>query len=155
MGSLQDLKTYVTATATGMLSSGGFVWLVTDPLGRLGVIATHGAGTLLVNERRQAFSPNGSTELGGIYVPAETTHAASAEPERGAPPTAATQPQPPSPHRVSRHTPPGSRALSTSTPLRKAIWSADARPVNLWSDAPPFTGLAGTGMPDEPASLDS
>src|SRR5712671_104418 len=125
MGSLQDLKTYVTATATGMLSSGGFVWLVTDPLGRLGVIATHGAGTLLVNGRRQAFSPNDSTELGGFYVPAETTHAASAEPERGAPPTAATQPQPPSPtsgltpHAAApphRHAPRQPRALDEHAP---------------------------------------
>src|SRR5712675_1029534 len=93
MGSLQDLKTYVTAAATGMLSTGGFVWLVTDPLGRLGVIVTHGAGTLLVNERRQALSPNSSTELGGIYIPTETTHTAPAEPEHGIPPTAATHPQ--------------------------------------------------------------
>jgi len=66
-----------------MLSSVGFVWLVTNPFGRLGVIATHGACTLLVNERRQALSPNGSTEIGGIYVPAGTTHTAPAELENG------------------------------------------------------------------------
>jgi Fe-Mn family superoxide dismutase len=73
MGSLQDLKTYMTAAATGMLSSSGFVWLVTDSLGRLGIIATYGAGTLLVNERRQAYSPDRTTELGGVYVAAENT----------------------------------------------------------------------------------
>jgi hypothetical protein len=49
----------------------GFVWLVTDVLGRLGVIATYGAGTLLANERRQTFLPDSSTELSGVYVPAE------------------------------------------------------------------------------------
>jgi Fe-Mn family superoxide dismutase len=70
MGSPQDLKTYVTAAATGMLSR-GFVWLVADALGRLGVMATHGAGTLLASERRQTFSPDSSTEFGGMYVPAE------------------------------------------------------------------------------------
>jgi superoxide dismutase len=52
MGSLQDLKTYVTAATTGMLSSGGFVWLVIDTLGHLGVIAIM---ALLVNERRLTF----------------------------------------------------------------------------------------------------
>jgi hypothetical protein len=35
-----------------MLSSSAFVWLVTDSFGRFGVIATYGAGTLLVYERR-------------------------------------------------------------------------------------------------------
>ena len=164
MGSLQDLKTYVTSAATGMLSTGGFIWLVTDPLGRLGVIATHGAGTLLLNKRRQALSPNGSTELGGIYVPAETTHTAPAEPEHGIPPTAATHPQSSSPTSgltpppLRTDTPPGARALSTSTqPLRKAMWNGDARPATLWPDMQPSSGLAGTGtgMPDEPASLDT
>ena len=37
-------------------------------LGRLGVIATYGAGTLLVAERRQSLAPD-SIELGGIYEP--------------------------------------------------------------------------------------
>ena len=54
-----------------------------------------------------------------------------------------------------RHAP-GARALSMSTPpLRKTIRNGDARPANFCSDAPPFFGLAGTGMPDEPASLDT
>jgi len=68
-GSLQDLRTYVVAAVTGMLSPNGFVWLVTDALGRLGVIATYCAGALLASERRQTFSPDKSTELGGMYVP--------------------------------------------------------------------------------------
>ena len=42
-----DLKTYVAAAAQGIDSS-GFVWLVTDALGRLGVVATYGASALLV-----------------------------------------------------------------------------------------------------------
>ncbi|KAH9017512.1 hypothetical protein EDB84DRAFT_1521829 [Lactarius hengduanensis] len=45
LGSLADLKTYVAAAAQGTNSgggAGGFVWLVTDALGRLGVVATYG-----------------------------------------------------------------------------------------------------------------
>ncbi|KAH9008317.1 hypothetical protein EDB85DRAFT_2170442 [Lactarius pseudohatsudake] len=55
LGSLADLKTYVAAAAQGTSSgggTGGFVWLVTDALGRLGIVATYGA------------------ELGGVYQPA-------------------------------------------------------------------------------------
>ncbi|KAN0140311.1 hypothetical protein V8E53_002207 [Lactarius tabidus] len=44
--SLANLKTYVTPRAQGMHSggsTGGFVWFVTDTLGRLGVVAIYGA----------------------------------------------------------------------------------------------------------------
>ena len=43
----------------------------------------------------------------------------------------------------------------STPPLRKTIRNGDARSANFWSDAPPFSGLAGTGMPNEPASLDT
>jgi Fe-Mn family superoxide dismutase len=167
MGSLQDLKTYVTAAATGMLSSSGFVWLVTDALGRLGVIATYGAGTLLINDRRQTLSPDGSTELGGVYVPAENP----APRQTQTPPTMTTSPasgltSPP----TSTSTPPGARALSTSTPVRGPS-DGVARPANLWSHTsqPGFAGTGGNGngnggtndtpfglpLPDGQASLDT
>ena len=71
LGSLADLKTNVAAAAQGMHSgggAGGFIWFVTDALGRLGVVATYGAGTLLVADRRQSLAPDG-IELGGIYEP--------------------------------------------------------------------------------------
>jgi len=160
MGSLQDLKTYVTAAATGMLSSSGFVWLVTDAFGRLGIIATHGAGTLLVSERRQSLSPDGSTELGGVYVPAEnpaplqtqtrpTTYTTS-----GLTPPSTSTPMP---------TPPGARPLSTSASVRGPDDGA-ARPANVWS-YPGFAGTGGNGngtggplgvtLPDGPASLET
>jgi Fe-Mn family superoxide dismutase len=141
MGSLQDLKTYVTAAATGMLSSNGFVWLVTDALGRLGVIATYGAGTLLINERRQMFAPDSSPELGGVYVPAEKP--APGQPQTQTPPVT-TSPasglsSPPTP----TLTPPGARALSMSTSVRGPS-DGVARPANVWSHTSQ-SGFAGTG----------
>jgi hypothetical protein len=50
--------------------AGGSVWLVTDALGRLGVVVTDGAGALLVAERRQSQPTPDGLELGGIYQPA-------------------------------------------------------------------------------------
>jgi len=41
-----------------MLSSSGFIWLVTDILSCLNVIAMYSAGTVLASERRQTFSPD-------------------------------------------------------------------------------------------------
>ncbi|KAH9165423.1 hypothetical protein EDB89DRAFT_1892130 [Lactarius sanguifluus] len=142
LGSLADLKIYVAAAAQGMNSgggAGGFVWLVTDALGRLGVVATYGAGTLLVAERRQSlFAPDG-TELGGVYKPA-------------------TPPPPPS-GRTQKAAPAQARALSTS-----ARASDSVRPTNVWSDpalAPSDAGaVAGSsngmyGASDSPAALDA
>jgi Fe-Mn family superoxide dismutase len=143
MGTLQDLKTYVAAAATGMLSSSGFVWLVTDALGHLGVVATYGAGTLLVSERRQTLSPDGSTELGGVYVPAEnpaptpaptstpnTTHPTSPASGLAIPPLHTNPPQ-------------GARALSTTT-LAYGPRDSVSRPASLWSDG--LYAGAGAGL---------
>ncbi|KAH9012351.1 hypothetical protein EDB85DRAFT_2223610 [Lactarius pseudohatsudake] len=72
LGSLADLKTYVAAAAQGMNSGGGagsFVWLVTDTLGRLGVVATYGSGTLLITKCRQSLLTSDGTKLGGVYQP--------------------------------------------------------------------------------------
>ena len=146
MGSLQDLKTYVNAAATGMLSSSGFVWLVTDALGHLGVVATYGAGTLLVSERRQTLSPDGNTELGGVYVPAENPAPTPAptSTSTSTPTPSTTQPTSPASGLATpplRTNPPqGARALST-TMLAYGPRDRVSRPANLWSD-----GLyAGTG----------
>ncbi|KAN0140325.1 hypothetical protein V8E53_002221 [Lactarius tabidus] len=138
LGSLTDLKTYVAAAAQGMQSgggAGGFVWLVTDALGRLGVVATYGAGTLLVAERRQSLAPDG-VELGGIYEPAT--------------------PVPPSqlPPSFSGRAPAHVRALSTS-----ARASAQ-RPTNVWSDpaSDPGAAMGSSGMygsTETPAALDA
>jgi superoxide dismutase, Fe-Mn family len=146
---------YVTAAATGMLSSSGFVWLVTDTLGRLGVIATYGAGTLLVGERRQTLSPHGSTELGGVYVPAENPAPA---PDPGPTPTPTpTQPTSPlsgvSPPPLRMDLPPGARALSTTAhPYGPAPVS---RPPNVWSGSAYASIGASTGGTDGSTNLDS
>ena len=52
--SLDHLKSSVSATAMGMISS-GWVWVVTDMTGRLAVVPTFGSGTLLVRARQQSF----------------------------------------------------------------------------------------------------
>lgn len=51
-GSLPQLKLAVSSAAMSMVS-GGWVWLVKDEHGRLGVVPTFGAGTVLVQNRRQ------------------------------------------------------------------------------------------------------
>jgi len=155
MGSLQDLKTYVTAAATGMLSSSGFVWLVTDALGRLGVIATYGGGTLLANERRQTFSPDSSTELGGVYVPAENP-APTPPPAQPTSPASGLAPPPLHPSAP----PSGARALSTTAfALGPGPRDGVSRPANVWSDPPSYaayTGAgAGNGVADGSSTLDS
>jgi Fe-Mn family superoxide dismutase len=155
----------VTAAATGMLPSSGFVWLVTDSLGRLGVIATYGAGTLLVNERRQIFSPSGSTELGGVYVAAETATPRQTQAHSTTSPTSGLTHPPTS-------TPPpfGARPLSTSMSVRDPS-DGVARPPNVWSSHTSYSGPAGIGesgngevrgitnaigaLPDQPTSLDT
>ncbi|KAI9510961.1 hypothetical protein F5148DRAFT_472233 [Russula earlei] len=121
-----------------------FVWFV----------ATYGAGTLLVNERRQLLAPEyGGTELGGVYVPAET-----AAPQHGAPqprrPTVPNSGLTPPP--LHADPPPGARTLSMSARVSR-FQNGAPRPTNLWDDGP-SGGLAGMGtggMPDGQASLDT
>jgi Fe-Mn family superoxide dismutase len=155
MGSLQDLKTYVAAAATGMLSSSGFVWLVTDALGRLGVIATYGAGTLLASERRQTFSPDSSTELGGMYVPAENPAPTPTPTPSSTQPTSRASGFGPPPLRTDP--PPGARALSTTAFAQgPSARDGNPRPANVWSD-PAYAAHtnAGNGGADGWTTLDS
>ncbi|WFD35148.1 superoxide dismutase [Malassezia cuniculi] len=51
-GSLPQLKLAFSSAAMGMFSS-GFVWLVKDEHGRLGIVPTYGTGTVLVQQRQQ------------------------------------------------------------------------------------------------------
>jgi hypothetical protein len=134
----EDLKTYVTAAATGMLSLSGFVWLVTDALGRLGVLVTYGAGTLLISECRQSLSLDSSTKFGGVYVPAENT----APTPTSTPTSPASGPAPP-PFRTDPPPPPGAPALSTS-PHARGPKDDVSRPTDVWSEVP-YAGHASTG----------
>jgi len=144
-GSLADLKTYVASAAQGMHSgggAGGFVWLVTDALGRLGVVATYGAGTLLVAERRQSLLTPEGAELGGVYQPAT--------------PPPSDQPPPSSSGRAQHAKPASAQARALSTSARA---SGPVRPTNVWSDPPnagAVTGGAGMYAASEaPAALDA
>ncbi|KAK0206193.1 manganese superoxide dismutase [Desarmillaria ectypa] len=50
-GSIAQLKSTFSAATLGMFSS-GYIWLVTDSAGRMAIIPTFGAGTLLVRSRQ-------------------------------------------------------------------------------------------------------
>jgi superoxide dismutase, Fe-Mn family len=172
MGSLKDLKTYVMAAAMGMLSSNGFVWLVTDSQGRLGVVPTYGAGTLLAYNRKQTNAP----EFGGLYQPAEpSSPSPSSSPSSPSPPNTPSSsssspssyqqhPQPTSPASglapppLRTDPPAGAHAFNTSA--RASVGTADddsglvARPTSVWSgsssssytSAPSSTGAAWMGL---------
>ncbi|EJD53905.1 hypothetical protein AURDEDRAFT_96343 [Auricularia subglabra TFB-10046 SS5] len=51
-GTLENLKSVVSATAMGMVSS-GWVWLVQDGRGDLAALPTFGAGTIILKQRLQ------------------------------------------------------------------------------------------------------
>lgn len=51
-GSLPQFKLAFAAAAMGTVSN-GYVWLVKDEHGRLGILPTYGAGTVLVHQRHQ------------------------------------------------------------------------------------------------------
>jgi len=53
-GSLEQLKSTVSAAAMGM-SSSGWIWVAVDGRATMGVIPTFGAGTLLVRSRGQVL----------------------------------------------------------------------------------------------------
>ncbi|VDC06233.1 unnamed protein product [Peniophora sp. CBMAI 1063] len=70
-GGIDQLKSAVSAAGMGMFS-GGWVWLVTDANGQLGVLGTYGAGTLLVQDRSQRFDHSEAVSLGGRYQTGST-----------------------------------------------------------------------------------
>ncbi|KZV71427.1 hypothetical protein PENSPDRAFT_577744 [Peniophora sp. CONT] len=70
-GGVDQLKSAFSSAAMGMFS-GGWVWLVTDAGGHLGVLGTYGAGTLLVQDRMQRFDPAEAASLGGRYQTGST-----------------------------------------------------------------------------------
>ncbi|KAF7980916.1 hypothetical protein HWV62_36119 [Athelia sp. TMB] len=67
-GSIDHLKSRVSATAMGMTGS-GYVWFVCDQRGHTAVIPTYGAGTLLVRSRTQQTPVNGPVIGEGMKTP--------------------------------------------------------------------------------------
>lgn len=84
-GSLEQLKSTVSAAAMGM-SSSGWIWVALDNRATMGVIPTFGAGTLLVRSRGRVLT-SGDTVLGETYsalttrpTPHPTTSSATSGP---------------------------------------------------------------------------
>ncbi|CAE6439320.1 unnamed protein product [Rhizoctonia solani] len=74
-GSLTHLKSTVSAAALGM-SSSGWVWLVQDANGSLGVVPTFGSGTVLVRNRMHrspSFAPAVGESSDPRHVPGSST----------------------------------------------------------------------------------
>ncbi|KAG8714903.1 hypothetical protein FRC11_006567 [Ceratobasidium sp. 423] len=93
-GSLTHLKSTVSAAALGM-SSSGWVWLVQDANGSLGVVPTFGAGTVLVRNRLHR-SPLFVSVVGESAVPkvASGSSAGSPTPSTASPSSGSTTPRP-------------------------------------------------------------
>ncbi|KAF9782792.1 Manganese/iron superoxide dismutase [Thelephora terrestris] len=90
-GSLEQLKSNVSAAAMGM-SSSGWIWVAMDNLATIGVIPTFGAGTLLVRSRGRAI-PSDDVVIGKQHP----THPKRPQSRQSTPPSTppgATAPQP-------------------------------------------------------------
>ncbi|KAJ1311310.1 hypothetical protein OPQ81_009806 [Rhizoctonia solani] len=94
-GSLTHLKSTVSAAALGM-SSSGWVWLVQDANGLLGVVPTFGAGTVLVRNRMHR-SPSFAPVVGEQAVPKVSpgSSASSPSPSTASPSSGNTTPRTP------------------------------------------------------------
>ncbi|KAI0069168.1 hypothetical protein BV25DRAFT_1874747 [Artomyces pyxidatus] len=119
IGGVDQLISSMSAAALGMVSN-GWVWFVTDQKGRVGYLATYGAGTLLSPNRMHA-SLDGQ-EYGGVYTknnkedPAVPADVSASAPLSGAPPASPAS-------GLARQAPPlhpssPSRALHTSAAPR-------------------------------------
>lgn len=138
-GSLEQLKSVVSSAALGMISS-GWVWYVTDKRGNTGVLATFGAGTLLVASRTQMFDSSrldagDAYQLGRQPLASDSAgpkmSSSPSSPLSGVPPTSPTSgvshpvaPLHPSTSARALHTS-ASRAAEAAAPT--SIWSNDQR----------------------------
>ncbi|PWN30567.1 manganese and iron superoxide dismutase [Jaminaea rosea] len=118
-GSLTTFKSAMSSAALGM-SSSGYVWLVVDGLGHLGIVPTFGAGTVLVQNRRQ----KGPAGLQGLAAGSleEQERQASKEGEEGyaspgAPDEAKEQPS------RSLYDPSAQQPSSTASALKPDIYA--------------------------------
>jgi len=121
-GSLDQLKSTVSAAAMG-LSSSGWIWFATDQRGYTGVIPTFGSGTLLVRSRTMMESPMGSTALGESLsrTPQKTSSATWSQPPPTSPTSGLVPPASSAPHNPQT---PLSRSLHSSS-----AWAAPNAPI--------------------------
>ncbi|KZT41126.1 manganese and iron superoxide dismutase [Sistotremastrum suecicum HHB10207 ss-3] len=120
-GSLENMKNSMIAAAMGMTTS-GWLWLVVDGEHQLGIVATFGAGTLLVRSRQQRIPPQ--RPIPRATLPARNSQSSgvtAADAERqsniASPTSGVARPPPP----LNPHSP--SRAASNNT-----VALADANP---------------------------
>jgi hypothetical protein len=103
---------------------------------------TYCAGMLLASEHRQTFSPDSSTEFGGVYVPAE--NATSNPTPASTQPTSPASGLAPPPLHLS---PSGARALSmTAFAQGPGPRVGVSRPTNVSSDPPSYGAGNGRGQ---------
>lgn len=118
-GSLTTFKSAMSSAALGM-SSSGYVWLVVDGLGHLGIVPTFGAGTVLVQNRRQK-GPAGLQGLAAGSLEEQERQAAKEGEEGyaspGAPDEAKEQPS------RSLYDPSAQQPSSTASALKPDIYA--------------------------------
>jgi Fe-Mn family superoxide dismutase len=123
-GSQKHLQSSMAAAANGM-SASGWIWLVSDQAGHLGIVPTYGAGTLLVRARQQRNPPI----RGELPESRRTSQASSSTMNPSRPPSSSHSPNPESasfPTSGTVHHPPpplapkGQQARSTSSGINFA-----------------------------------
>ena len=91
-GSLEQLKSTVSAAAMGM-SGSGWVWVALDGRATMGVIPTFGAGTLLVRSRGKVL-PSSEPVVGENYLSPEQRAAPLQQPTPSSTESTPSTPQP-------------------------------------------------------------
>ena len=123
-GSLPAFKSAFSAAALGMVSS-GWLWLVRDQTGRLGIVPTFGAGTVLVQDRMQRGNRDFQASIEESMSRAERTQrkASGEAPSSGGESSTTSSPQTPGNQRSfstsatasANYAPPGSRTTGVSS----------------------------------------
>ncbi|KAI0356667.1 hypothetical protein OH77DRAFT_1436280 [Trametes cingulata] len=128
-GSIAHFQSSFNAAVLGMFSS-GWVWLVTDKEGRLGIMPTFGAGTLLVRSSRPSDALlEWQRIVGEAVVPLRENEGSPSEPH---PPSGSPPPPPTSPASGLAHNPP---PLNPHTPAR-SMSTALPRPPRTYDLTP-------------------
>ncbi|OBZ71941.1 putative 37S ribosomal protein S26A, mitochondrial [Grifola frondosa] len=116
-GTLSHLKSCFSAAVLGMFSS-GYVWLVCDQFGSLGILPTFGAGTLLVRSGLSQVTVDYQKVVGEFILRStKAAHPDNAPPASSpqSPSGASSEPAPTSPASGLSHAPP---PLNPHTPAR-------------------------------------